>query len=69
VRKQEERIYARYTQDIEHPTTKMPLFRRKKASSDPADEVEGEIREKKKWLHRPASRLDVAGVRSLWFTF
>jgi hypothetical protein len=33
----------------------MVLFRRKKASSNQGDEVEAEIKEKKKWLHRPAS--------------
>lgn len=33
----------------------MPLFRRKRAESVDGDEVRGEIKESKKWIHRPAS--------------
>lgn len=44
----------------------MVLFRRKKASDDQTDEVEGEIKEKKKWLHRPASRCWDSADGSIW---
>ena len=39
------------------------LFRRKKASSEQGDEVEAEIKEKKKWLHRPASERTLLHVQ------